>query len=1005
MSDPSRPEIACLLPARNAVADLPSYLESATRFADAVVALDDGSTDGTRDLLADDPLVRVLLTNPVRSTYAGWDDGANRNSLLAAAAELEPSWIVWLDADERLDESDAQALRAFVRTDAVRGLAFGFRHFRMFGQDRFDPTFTYVYRLFAFEQGQRVPARRLHFNPVPETIPRALWVRTTIRIQHFASSTEARRRSRLEKYREADPEEEYETNFGRLSEPRPHRVLPLWQPRPARLAILAPPDEEVAEVFPEEEPEGSEERRADESDPRVTSEASLPSRRASSGRQKLVCLLPVRNGEADLPGYLASVSHFADAIVALDDGSTDGTAEMLESEPLVRRVLRHPSRPGYEGWDDAANRSRLLQVAAELEPEWILFLDVDERIDPDDAAALRAFLDTEAEAGFAYGFRIYRMSPAGDGYDRADLWAFRLFAFEPGLSLPPDRLHFVPVPTAIPRDRWIRTTIRIQHLGGSTPERRRSRFEKYAEADPDRFFQAGYEALLEHAVGFRPWTPRPPGLPVLLPPGTAPSSGADLHDLDLSAPVLSAIVIAQEDEATIERTVRSVVDQKCPEPFEVIVVTSGTDSTAGVVRRAFPDVRVVELPEPALPGAARNAGLSAARGEYASFPGSHVELLPGSLAARVRAHELGYPMVTGSVLNGTRTPAGWASYFLDHSTALPGRPSGPLSGPPVHCSYAREFLLRAGGFPEDLRAGEDTVANHRMWRMGYRAYRAQELVLIHHSPCRDLSRLLRHHFQRGRGFGRIVLDQRRGRGPVLTFGMLRRNLVGYLPRRLSLVSAQVRRWGGPLRDDYRRVRPWIFAGAAAAWVGTWYELLRPAPGKASALFPFPGIGLVIDGPWSPQTLVVARLDVLGARIRMLEVPGEVAGDALAAGGARASRAISAMVGLPVTDPVWIDAGGLLEWLDVDSPPGDAGSSSADALLRLGERVRSGRAKLVRRDPYSFDPSPGRFVLSSAPGLRALTLWCISRLRASHVELLRVTRRGEDTIEEGTAFRA
>jgi glycosyltransferase involved in cell wall biosynthesis len=41
---------------------------------------------------------------------------------------------------------------------------------------------------------------------------------------------------------------------------------------------------------------------------------------------RVVCLLPVRNGEADLPGYLAAVAGVADAVVALDDGSTDRTA-------------------------------------------------------------------------------------------------------------------------------------------------------------------------------------------------------------------------------------------------------------------------------------------------------------------------------------------------------------------------------------------------------------------------------------------------------------------------------------------------------------------------------------------------------------------------------------------------------------------------------------------------------------------------------------------------------
>src|SRR5712692_9911289 len=160
----------------------------------------------------------------------------------------------------------------------------------------------------------------------------------------------------------------------------------------------------------------------------------------------------------------------------------------------------------------------------------------------------------------------------------------------------------------------------------------------------------------------------------------------------VAAGLISAIVISRDDGTRILPTVRSVVEQRCDEPLEVIVVTSGTGDAAALVRRHFANVTVVELEHPALPGEARNAGLSLARGDYISFPGSHVELPQGSLAARIAAHDLGYAMVTGSIVNGTDTPAGWASYFLDHAWYMSGRPSGELSGPPAHCSYMREPL-------------------------------------------------------------------------------------------------------------------------------------------------------------------------------------------------------------------------------------------------------------------------------------------------------------------------
>ena len=220
-----RPTTVCLLPARNAEDDLEEYLDSAASFADAIVALDDGSTDGTAQILESSPLVKVLLRNPSRATYAGWDDGANRRRLLDAAAVLEPSWIVFLDADENLARDDAAALRQFLRTDALPGCAYGLQHHRMWGEGHCDPRSTMIYRVFAFRTGQQLPDQRLHFDPVPASIRRVAWIPTTIRVQHFGARDEAHRLGRLEKYREADPSGEYPVDFGGLAD-RPGEVVP-----------------------------------------------------------------------------------------------------------------------------------------------------------------------------------------------------------------------------------------------------------------------------------------------------------------------------------------------------------------------------------------------------------------------------------------------------------------------------------------------------------------------------------------------------------------------------------------------------------------------------------------------------------------------------------------------------------------------------------------------------------------------------------------------------------
>jgi glycosyltransferase involved in cell wall biosynthesis len=280
-------------------------------------------------------------------------------------------------------------------------------------------------------------------------------------------------------------------------------------------------------------------------------------------------------------------------------------------------------------------------------------------------------------------------------------------------------------------------------------------------------------------------------------------------------PLLSVIVIAQNNQATICRTLASIVAQVCPMPFETILVDSGCDNTIEIVRSNFPGVIVVGLQTAVVPGKARNEGLKIARGDYVSFPGSHVELQRDSLAARMAAHKKGYAMVTGAIINGTDTPAGWASYFMDHCASLPDRGSGPLSAPPNSCSYDRRILLESGLFPEDRRAGEDTVVNQRLWDEGHRAYRDNRIKLVHVTRCTTRRRLVQHHFTRGRCWGQIL----RERGRTLN------DLAGYSSQRVGRIDHCVRQWGGSLVERYERTKALIQLGVTSAWLGAYYELI------------------------------------------------------------------------------------------------------------------------------------------------------------------------------------
>jgi hypothetical protein len=120
--------------------------------------------------------------------------------------------------------------------------------------------------------------------------------------------------------------------------------------------------------------------------------------------------------------------------------------------------------------------------------------------------------------------------------------------------------------------------------------------------------------------------------------------------------------------------------------------------------------------------------------------------------------------------------------------------------------------------------------NRELSRRGFSAYRARDVRLVHHSPCRNVLRLVRHHFTRGRGFGRILLADARWRSGGIDRPVVRA-LVRYVPRRLHGTSRNVRRWGGNLRLVYRRVLPLVIAGIVAAWAGAVWEVLFAPSGR------------------------------------------------------------------------------------------------------------------------------------------------------------------------------
>ena len=131
--------------------------------------------------------------------------------------------------------------------------------------------------------------------------------------------------------------------------------------------------------------------------------------------QPLSVVLVVHNAEAQLPACLASIP-FADEIVVVDSGSSDGTDACAG---------RHGARVVQHEWMGFGRQKQF--AVAQARNDWVLCLDADERVSPELERSIRAAL--EAPVAPVYRMRrrnrfLGRWLSHGEGYPD---WSTRMF--------------------------------------------------------------------------------------------------------------------------------------------------------------------------------------------------------------------------------------------------------------------------------------------------------------------------------------------------------------------------------------------------------------------------------------------------------------------------------------------------------------------------------------------------------------------------------------------------
>jgi GT2 family glycosyltransferase len=273
------------------------------------------------------------------------------------------------------------------------------------------------------------------------------------------------------------------------------------------------------------------------------------------------------------------------------------------------------------------------------------------------------------------------------------------------------------------------------------------------------------------------------------------------------------VVPAYRADATLPLVLGALEPQVVGKDREVVLVDStGTDSGMRV-EQEWPWVHVLSLGQRTLPGRARNLGVSISRGHLLAFLDADTIPEPGWLDELERALRPGVDMVAGAILDGTpNSPWGTAGYLLEFLDWVPERPI-PL-GHAAGCNLLmrRRVFDQAGGFPEDLWPGEDTVFSVPFAAMGTLAF-APRAQVTHLNRTRPRA-VLAH--QRRLGASWVVVCARAS-VPGRRLGVPRLALVAVLGRLYALIR-QLRRYPAATRRLVRH-GPQLAVGLVAWGVG------------------------------------------------------------------------------------------------------------------------------------------------------------------------------------------
>jgi len=222
-----------------------------------------------------------------------------------------------------------------------------------------------------------------------------------------------------------------------------------------------------------------------------------------------------------------------------------------------------------------------------------------------------------------------------------------------------------------------------------------------------------------------------------------------------NVPCVSIIIIGKNEESNLGNCFRSVLEMDYPaDRFEVIYVDTGsTDRSLEIARKS--NVRAVEehaqFPSP---GLARNRGIQEAQYDIIHFIDGDMTIDSGYLRKAVSFLDTDrIACVIGNV-SERRSDRSFLARVLNYPWSI--RRSGFVEAPGAGGTFLKGVLQMINGYNPLILKGQETELGYRIRQKGYRIYKIEHTMGVHHYGINNLCDLAKRSYLMGISYGMIL---------------------------------------------------------------------------------------------------------------------------------------------------------------------------------------------------------------------------------------------------------